>query len=95
MRIRWTPAAFRDLRDISSYIERQRSIPAANRICRFIYDSAQTLARFPERGRIGFDEGTRELVITKARSYIVVYRIVLPDSVEILRIWHGAQRRPQ
>ena len=46
----------------------------------------------PFRGRLGREEGTRELVISRL-PYIVIYR-VKDDAVEILYIYHGAQHRP-
>ncbi len=49
-----------------------------------------SLRAFPHRGRPGRIAGTREVV---RAPYIVVYR-VMPDAVEILRIYHGAQNRP-
>jgi hypothetical protein len=62
MRVRWTPAAFSDLKNISSYIERKRDVETANRVCRSIYSSVQFLRQFPEAGKPGIDVGTRELV---------------------------------
>jgi plasmid stabilization system protein ParE len=58
MLIRWRPRAFDDLKTISSHIERQRNLATANRVCRIIYDTIQTLRRFPESGKIGIEEGT-------------------------------------
>ncbi len=46
----------------------------------------------PYRGRIGREEGTRELVIARL-PYIVIYRIK-GEAVEILHIYHGARQRP-
>lgn len=63
MRIRWTPLALNDLKIISIHIERQRNLSTANRVCRIIYDSVQILRRFPESGKTGIEEGTREFVI--------------------------------
>jgi plasmid stabilization system protein ParE len=48
------------------------------------------LELFPERGRPGLVEGTREL--TSVWPYVIVYRIK-HETIEILRIWHGAQGR--
>jgi plasmid stabilization system protein ParE len=62
-RIRWTPLAIDDLKTISSYIEEQRNLATANRVCRIIYDTVQLLRRFPESGKPGMEEGTRELVV--------------------------------
>jgi toxin ParE1/3/4 len=89
MQIRWTATALNDLKTISYRIEQQRNLATANRVCRHIYDSIQTLRPHPHTGRPGTEEGTRELVIA-ASPYIVVYRIHL-EVVQILRIWHGAQ----
>lgn len=93
MRVRWTPAALNDLRIISSHIERQRNLATANRICRIIYDAVQILRRFPESGKPGMEEGTRELVTAKPPIYIIAYRVMPDRAVEVLRIWHGAQGR--
>ena len=49
-RIYWTPLALEDLKGISLYIENQRDLTAANRVCRAIYEAVQLLRRFPESG---------------------------------------------
>jgi toxin ParE1/3/4 len=90
-RIRWTPAALADFQAVSAYIETQSGLAAANGVCRVIYDAVQVLRRFPESGRPGGEMGTRELVVAEIPSYIVIYRFVGPDGIQILRIWHGAQ----
>ena len=93
IRIRRTPLAVHDLQEISAYIESRRNLPSANRVCREIYDAVQVLRRFPERGKVGLEANTRELVTPKFPAYIIAYRIGANDSVEILPIWHGAQGR--
>jgi len=50
-----------------------------------------SLETMPNRGRSGRIAGTREFVIA---PFILVYR-VKADAVEILRIYHAAQRRPE
>ena len=47
---------------------------------------------FPNRGRAGKKEGTRELVMAPL-PYIVVYT-VREDVVYVVRILHGAQQWP-
>ena len=44
------------------------------------------------RGRVGREEGTRELVFTSL-PYVAVYR-VKEQTIQVLRIYHGAQERP-
>jgi plasmid stabilization system protein ParE len=55
---------------------------------RRICDAIQNLRRHPQAGRSGIEEGTRELVIS---PYIVVYRLMDSEAVQILRMWHGGQ----
>jgi plasmid stabilization system protein ParE len=42
MRIEWSPRAVADLQSISEYIEQDRSLDAANRVARSIYNAART-----------------------------------------------------
>ena len=51
-----------------------------------------TLLTFPNRGRLGKKEGTRELVRSPLPD-IVVYT-VRGDAVYVVRILHGAQQWP-
>ena len=90
MRIRWTPVAADDLQGISDYLKdhhpqyRQATI-------RKVYAAIQSLREWPHSGRAGREEGTRELSFPPL-PYVAVYR-VREQSVEILRIYHGAQDR--
>jgi toxin ParE1/3/4 len=52
----------------------------------------ESLVQFPESGRPGRIEGTRELVIQRT-PYIIAYRMAR-DAVRILRVLHGAQNWP-
>ncbi len=92
-RIRWTPLALDDLKSISVYIEEQRNLATANRVCRLIYEGVQFLRRLPESGKVGLEPGTREWVLPALPSYIVVYRVLSTESIQILHIWHAAQQR--
>ena len=92
-RILWTPLALEDLQGISSYIEGRSTLATANRVCRTIYDAVQRLRHFPESGKVGIEAGTRELIVPEFQAYIIAYRLGAYESVEILRIWHGAQER--
>ena len=76
----------------SQHIEQDRTLEAANRVSRSIYDAIQSLRLMPYRGRPGRLNGTRELVV-RALPYIVIYQ-VLDERLLILNIVHGAQERP-
>jgi len=85
---RWTEKAFLTLERIFHHIEADNP-EAATRTSRNIHMHIEQLATFPNRGRIGRKQGTRELVLAPM-PYIVVYRIK-ESIVEILQIRHGAQ----
>jgi toxin ParE1/3/4 len=69
------------------------SSPAtAVRLVRQIYSAAAALKQFPNQGRPGKKEGTRELVIP-GLPWIVIYE-VSGQTVRIARVLHGAQRWP-
>lgn len=61
-------------------------------MARRIIESADSLAQFPNMGRIGRKVGTRELVLLHS-PFVCIYRIQ-EDVVEIVRILHGAQQWP-
>jgi toxin ParE1/3/4 len=91
MKIRWSPEAAADFAEIAEYIRKQNP-SAADRVARNLYDSVTSLKSFPNQGRVGRIEGTRELVLAPL-PFIAVYR-VKRTTVEIVRILHGAQRWP-
>ena len=74
MRVRWTTTAAGDLAHIVDYI-RKDNPAAARRIAQTIYGNVAALRTFPQRGRIGLAENTRELVCIPW-PYIAVYEIV-------------------
>jgi toxin ParE1/3/4 len=90
LQIRWTVEASSDLEQISLHIAEDNP-EAALRIVDNMFQRIEQLVAFPNRGRIGREEGTRELVFSPL-PYIAVYR-VKESTVEILHIWHGAQNR--
>jgi toxin ParE1/3/4 len=90
-RIRWAPAAADDLQSIRDYLREHHPSLTQSTIQK-LYDAARSLRKFPNRGRIGQMENTRELV-TLPLPYIIVYRVD-SDFVHIFRVLHGAEDRP-
>jgi toxin ParE1/3/4 len=84
------PAAL-DLRRIARYIRRDNPTAARN-VAKTIFEAANGLEEFPNRGRAGRIAGTRELIFA-GWPFILVYE-VRQESVEILRVYHGAQDWP-
>lgn len=91
MRLEWSPFALEDRDRIFDYIE-QDNPRAAVAVDDRIREQVETLVKFPESGRPGRIEGTRELVINRT-PYIASYRIQ-DHTVRILRVLHGAQFWP-
>jgi toxin ParE1/3/4 len=91
MELRWTQEAAADLERIADYLF-AHAPERAERLVRTLYEAPGSLLTFPNRGRSGKKEGTRELVMSPL-PYIVVYR-VREDTVYVVRILHGAQPWP-
>ena len=91
MQLRWTSAAAEDLENVANYLF-ERTPENAARLIREICDAPSALKSFPNRGRAGKKEGTRELVIPSL-PYIIVYH-VRGDAVHIVRILHSSQDWP-
>jgi len=80
------PTARADLRLVAG--ERPE---AARRIALDVLRAIEDLRAFPNQGRPGRVEGTRELVVT--RPFLAVYE-VREEEVQVLRILHGARQWP-
>ena len=66
MRVRWTTDAAEDLERICDYVA-ESSPDAASRIATTIVEGVASLHTFPNRGRPGRVEGTREFVFASHR----------------------------
>jgi toxin ParE1/3/4 len=91
VRIRWLRLARNDLHHVRGYIAQDHP-SAAEIVSRRILRAVETLAEFPERGRLERVSGTRELVVPRT-PFIVAYRWQA-DTIEIIRVIHGARRWP-
>lgn len=87
MKLEWHPLAEADREEIFDYIEDQNPA-AAIAVDERIAEQVLMLVRFPEAGRLGRVEGTRELVIQRT-PYIVAYRVE-QDAVLLLRVLHSS-----
>jgi addiction module RelE/StbE family toxin len=90
MRIRWTRAAAEDLEKIKDYLTEHYPQFAQSTVVD-LYEAIRSLKTSPRRGRLGREEGSRELVMPQL-PYIVAYRIK-DQAIEILHIHHGARNR--
>ena len=84
--------ALADLSSLHAFIAKDNP-NAAQKVAMTIVASVETnLPDNPHIGRPGRVNGTRELVITHT-PYIVPYRIK-SDTIQVLRVYHGARRWP-
>ena len=76
----------------SCYISKD-SPAAAARVAAAVVDATNRLERFPQSGRPGRIEGTRELVVP-GLPYIIPYRVV-DDVILILSVIHASRKWPK
>ena len=91
MRITWTRIASEQLKAAIAFVAEDNPSAAESQL-EIIKRAVEQLAHFPEMGRPGRVEGTRELVI-QTTPYIVAYRLK-GRAVRVLAILHGARRWP-
>ncbi len=91
MRLEWSAFALADREAIFDFIEAD-SPRAAAAVDDRIREQAESLIAFPEKGRPGRVEATRELVVG-GTPYVAVYRLG-ENRITIIRILHGAQAWP-
>lgn len=91
MRVKWRPLAEEDHDQIVDDIA-EDNLLAAIEVGDEIMRQVEALETFPESGRRGRIQGTRELVID-GLLYVVPYRIV-DSTVEVLRVYHTSQLWP-
>jgi addiction module RelE/StbE family toxin len=92
MRIIWRRAALNDLEAIREFIA-QDNPQAAMRVRAAIRAAVDPLANYPNLGRTGRVDGTRELIVVDL-PYIVVYRVA-EDTVRILAVIHTSRQWPR
>ena len=91
MNLVWEEDALSDLEGIYEYIAQDNS-GAATETTERITEAVALLEESPGMGRPGRVPNTRELVVS-GTSYIVPYRVRRRD-IQILRVFHTAQRAP-
>lgn len=92
MSVRWLTPAHKDLSALVEWYE-QNAPEVLSTVAQRIWDAAQSLTMFPHRGRPGFIDGTRELLVPQL-PYMLVYKVQGSD-VMILRLLHQHQNWPE
>ena len=91
MELGWTQEAAGDLELIADYLL-EHAPDHAERLVRALYEAPATLLMFPNRGRLGKKENTRDSSCRLCPiSWVYTVR---GDAIDIVRILHGAQQWP-
>lgn len=93
MKLSWLPHALEDLASIRAYVASDSPKAARKLMLTILGFATDQLSAFPEAGRPGRVEGTRELIIPRT-PFIVAYRI-RHDVIDILAVHHAARRWPE
>ena len=92
MKLRFTPHALRDLRELANYV-RAENPAAARRVRSAIYETLRDLILFPKVGRRQSTEGVRK-VVTRKYPYLVYYTLdEVENEIIILNVKHPARER--
>jgi toxin ParE1/3/4 len=92
-RLEITPEAERDIYAIVANIHQQDCLATARHTLSEIKKQLNTLAEYPDSGRAGGADGTREVVMA-GLPYIAVYEMN-KSLVTIVRVLYGADERRQ
>lgn len=91
MKLEWMARARHERTAAIDYIAAESPAAALEQLDQ-IERQTDLLSQFPEMGRPGRKQGTRELVISRT-PFIVVYRIN-GNRIELMRVLHGSQQWP-
>lgn len=92
MRVKWTRKAGQDINEAITYIA-QDDQEAAKKVASIIRIAGESLLSLSNRGRPGFVEGTRELLIPNIPYFLVYW--MQNNNIEILRVLHFSQKWPR
>lgn len=93
MKVVLDSCAVEDIEHVHFWISKERPNTASTVVER-VLASIERLGDYPEIGRAGIVEGTREWVVPRL-PFIVVYEIQRErDQILVLGVFHGAQDRP-
>ena len=93
MNIEWSPEAVEDLNSLRAFIAQDKPSAARAVVLHILQTIERLVPHNPHMGRPGRVPGTRELVIPST-PFIVPYRL-RGDTIQILRVYHGARRWPK
>lgn len=91
MRVNWTKSAINDLEIEANYLSKI-SPSIEDRFLEHVESSIDLIKEYPELGRIGRVNQTREFILKKFQ-YILVY-LVESSYIDIIRLLHTSRKWP-
>lgn len=91
MRVNWTKSAINDLEIEANYLSKI-SPSIEDSFLEHVESSIDLIKEYPELGRIGRVNQTRELILKKFQ-YILVY-LVESSYIDIIRLLHTSRKWP-
>ncbi len=88
--LRWEADALLQYELLIQFV-RDRNERAAESLASRIDDGVERVCLFPDSGRPGRVDGTRELIVHP--NYVVIYQVTA-GAIEVIRILHARQRYP-
>ena len=89
LRLRWTGPALQDLREASDYIARD-SAGAAGEVIERVFEAAEGLVDYPQRGREHLETGMRLLPVRRT-SMMLIYELS-DEAILIYEVRHMARQ---
>ena len=91
----WSFQARDDLREIVLFIAADNA-EAAQTFGLQLITKTDSLANFPELGRVVPEQGDKNIREIILRPYRIIYRVIPKENiVAVARIWHGARGEPE
>jgi addiction module RelE/StbE family toxin len=91
MQVNWTKSALRDLEIEANYLNKINPSIESN-FLEHVESSVTLIKKYPELGRIGRVNQTRELILKKFQ-YILIY-LVIASCIDIIRLLHTSRKWP-
>jgi toxin ParE1/3/4 len=89
MKLRYTRLALADLEQAHDFILAENP-RAAQAVMARIREAVERLVMFPDSGRPGRVDGTRELVVAST-PFVIAYRVT-PGTIDVLAVIHASRR---
>ncbi|MCP3958258.1 MAG: type II toxin-antitoxin system RelE/ParE family toxin [bacterium] len=89
-RVIWSPQALDDIEAIRAFIARDAP-RTAKRFVQRIFETVGRLERFPLAGPPVPELGSVEFREIRLKKYRIIYRVLEPEAVEIVTVYHGSR----